>query len=355
MAFDVYELNELQIELGYLAADIGKSFKNGKFLRLLPADIQRAPSRNGKELIQEGLRTNMVRKLKSGAYAMVAKQVQHIVSVHPQPASFMGKGGPAPMANEDEEVLSQFDTLGDESYDPEEVKKEQPVLTYLGAGVSIIGLLISSLISSTGLVGLFTVLLTVIGFVLCVVGTFKFFRASHSGTPRNSKVSHLVLTGISLVAVFMTGLATFVMAPQVSSLPEQEQLEEPSEETTEAPDPSVQATAKVSEDLTLEEMRETISFEYGQFEMSEVDAGILTTELPISLTNVSDHPWVYNIAIRAYNMNGEETGHSDYVYMVRLNAGESMETSIFELMVQEDAEILSHEGITFEIVDIENI
>lgn len=357
MAFDVYDLNELQVELGFLAADIGKSFNNGKFLRLLPEDIKRAPGRNGKELLREGARTKMVRKTKSGAYAMVARQVQQIVSVYEKPASFAGKDGPVPIHNDDHiDVYSQFEALSSESYDSTEVKKEQPVLTYLGAGVSIIGLIISSLISSVGLVGMFTVFLTVVGFLMCLVGTIQFFRFSTSATPKNSKISHLVLTGISLIAVIMTWLATFVMAPQLTPAPNQEFINPPVEDVSSlnSDDNIVEATSKVS-DMSHEELRETISFEYGQFTVSKNDSGILSTSLPILLTNTSDQPWVYNIAVRAYNMNGEETGHTDYMYMVRLHPGETVEASMFELMVEDDANLLSQEGITFDIVEIENI
>ena len=346
MAFDVYQLTDQQVELGYFASDTGKSFNEGKFLRLSYEDFVAKPSGNGIALLEEGQRTGMIRQTKSGAYALVAKQVQQIVSVHSRPDA------PQSIVYE-EPVYEGFDS---EEFDERTVSgtaakaKEQPVLTYLGAGLSIVALLLSSFISGSGLVGLFTVVLALVGFVMAVIGTIQFFKFAHDGTPKMSKILHVALTVISLFTLLMLGYATFIAGPRLNEQVPNTEEYAPAAETSSTGDVEASETVKLSP----EELRETISFEYGQFETGEDATGLLTTGLPITLTNTSDQSWVYNITIQAYNVNGDKVGDPDYLLMMTVEPGETIETMVFEYMTQKEADVLAQDGITFDITDITN-
>lgn len=343
MAFDVYNLNDLQIELGYFASDVGQSFNEGKFLRIQQAEFDNKPEGNGKALLDEGIQTNMVRKTKSGAYALVAKQVQQIVSVHDRPSNAQSHNA---TDSYDDDVYSQFEALDEEGIGGGVKSKDQPILTYLGAGLAIMALLLSSLVSATGLTGIFTVILAVAGFIMTVIGTIQFFRSATTETRSISKVMHIVLTVISFLAVIMLSLTTFVLAPAVQERPTEVQAD-----VAFSPEKDVDSAST----LSLDELKETVEFTHTNFSVSTDEAGILRTGLSVTLANTTDSTWTYDITIQAYNTNGDKVGDPDFILMTQVAPDEPVEYTLFEYITKEEADILSQEGMTFKIDDIKAI
>lgn len=349
MAFDVYQLNEQQIELGYFASEVGQSFNNGKFLRIQQEAFDDKLEGDGHIILTAGLESNMLRRTKSGAYAMIAKQVQQIVSVHERPS--LSNAASEYDEDFDADVYSQFEALDEEGSKRKINMKDQPVLTYMGAGLSILALLLSSFISATGFTGLFTVLLGAVGFVMAVIGTIQFFKAATGDTRMTSKMAHVVLTVMSLFTLISLVLGTFVMAPAVES--QSGDVQAGSSEWTENATP--EQTDTETEELSLEELKSRVTFSHGEFQVGKDEAGILRTGLPVTLTNTSDETWTYDITIQAFNTNGDQVGDADFILMAQVAPGETLEFTVFEYITQEEADILAQEGIVFDIANIKAI
>lgn len=370
MAFDVYDLNDYQVELGYFALDKGKAFSEGKFLRLSKDDFIAKPSGEGLLLLQEGLDTGMIRSTKSGAFALVAKQVQQVVSVYDRPRMEPVKSthtytdkdphiqSPQYVEKEydddSESILSKFDELNNEDTSNVPTVPSQPILTYLGAGLAIVAMIISSFISPTGFVGLFTVILSLIGAIMTVVGTIQFFRKAHAQTSKNSKILHILLTVISFATFLMMSYTFFVVGPKVAEpvLSEDEQVvtlrqEKPGEFVDDSSKES--SSDKVVEAAQLED---TVSLEHDVFVKESDTSGIMVTSLPVSITNTSDTVWTYDITVQAYNVNGDKVGSPDFVLLLTVEPGETVERTVFEYVTGEEADILSQKEMSFKISNI---
>ena len=128
-------------------------------------------------------------------------------------------------------------------------------------------------------------------------------------------------------------------APSGGDTSEGEETEAPQEETTELKEPS-------------SDLFKNIKVEMGEFKSERDEFRVLTSALPLRITNLTNTEQNYNLAIQAYDADNNRVGEPEFAIRVQMKPGETIERVVYEFITPETIEKLSQEGITFKLEDI---
>lgn len=101
-------------------------------------------------------------------------------------------------------------------------------------------------------------------------------------------------------------------------------------------------------DNTEEVLKNNVNVELGNFEVIEQGYGLTDTKLKVKVTNKTTETKSFTIQVEATNPDGSRITN-DYVYANNLNAGQSQEFDIFNLVSSDKIEIMKN--ATFKIVE----
>lgn len=212
-----------------------------------------------------------------------------------------------------------------------------------GNGLAIAGFVVALL----GLLGSFIPVLNVGGIVLAVIGLVL----SIIGLVKAKKVAAgkgMALTGIILGALaIVVGVTVNVLFAAGVSNAADELDEAVASASAEADD----ALSRVDGSATEQILAEDLTVELGAFEGSVDEYGLVTSALPVTLTNKADEAHSYNVQIEAVDASGARIG-DDYAMTSELGSGQSESVDVFQLVVDEE-ELQAYQGAEFRIVEVQ--
>lgn len=107
--------------------------------------------------------------------------------------------------------------------------------------------------------------------------------------------------------------------------------------------------ANMTGENTEELLGTAVNVELGTFTVSSDEYGLVTSSLPVTVTNLKDEKASFNITIEATNPDGSriETG---YVYVDDLGAGQSYSDEAFTYISSDDVE--TYQNATFKVIEV---
>lgn len=210
-------------------------------------------------------------------------------------------------------------------------------------GLAIAGFVVALL----GLLGSFIPVVNIGGIVLAVVGLIL----SIVGLTKAKKVGAgkgMALTGIILGALaIVVGIAVnLIFAAGVSNA-----ADEIDEAIASASAEADDAMSRVDGSATEQILAEDLTVELGSFEGSVDEYGLVTSALPVTLTNKAADAHSYNVQIEAVDAGGARIG-DDFAMTSQLGSGQSESVELFQLVVDEE-ELKAYQGAEFRIVEVQ--
>ncbi|MFE5341077.1 FxLYD domain-containing protein [Isoptericola sp. NPDC056578] len=105
---------------------------------------------------------------------------------------------------------------------------------------------------------------------------------------------------------------------------------------------------KMSGDATEQVLADEVSVEIGDFSADEDEYGLVTSALPVTLTNTSDETQSFDVTVEAVDESGNRISN-DVAYVSELRAGQSDEVDLFQFV--EEGDLDEMKGATFEVVE----
>ncbi|MFP3715128.1 FxLYD domain-containing protein [Puerhibacterium sp. TATVAM-FAB25] len=210
-------------------------------------------------------------------------------------------------------------------------------------GLAVAGFVVALL----GLLGSFVPVLNIGGIVLAVVGLIL----SIVGLAKAKKVAAgkgMALTGIILGAVaIVVGITVNVVFAAGVSGAADEIDEAIASASAEADDALSRVDGSATEDI----LASDLSVEMGAFEGSVDEYGLVTSALPVTLTNNASEAHSYNVHIEAVDAAGARIG-DDYAMTSDLGSGQSESVELFQIVIDEE-ELQAYQGAEFRVVEVQ--
>lgn len=208
-----------------------------------------------------------------------------------------------------------------------------PAQQQRGNATAITGFIIAAvafLLCLIPVINYFALILAIVGLILGIIGLV--------GANRGRK--HRGLAVAAIVVSVLAGIGALASQALYGAT-----LNELSSGLDEVSD-SVDRAAGGSTD---EILAEDLTVEMGPFEGTADEFGMVTSRLPVTLTNIADEAYSYSVHIEAVDSSGARVGE-DWAYSSELGAGQSESFDLFAFVTQEDLGKL--QGATFQIVEV---
>lgn len=189
--------------------------------------------------------------------------------------------------------------------------------------------LVGFLLCLIPVVNFFAIVLCVVGFALAIVGLVK----AGKGAPRKG----LAIAGIVLAVLGSVGGAVSAIVYGVMADAAVQSLDEASDDLD-----------KMTGDATEQVLADEVSVEIGDFAVDEDEYGLVTTALPVTLTNTSEETQSFDVTIEAVDESGNRITN-DVAYVSELRAGQSDEVDLFQFVEENDLDAMK--DATFEVVE----
>jgi len=105
---------------------------------------------------------------------------------------------------------------------------------------------------------------------------------------------------------------------------------------------------KMSGDATEQVLAEDVSVEIGDYTATKNEYGMVTTSLPVTLTNTSDETQSFDVTVEAVDDEGNRVA-DDVAYVSELRAGQSETVDVFQFV--EDGDLKDMKSADFEVVE----
>ncbi|SKC51335.1 FxLYD domain-containing protein [Krasilnikoviella flava] len=189
--------------------------------------------------------------------------------------------------------------------------------------------LVGFLLCLVPVVNVFAIVLAVVGLVLAVIGLVK----TRKGAPRKG----LAVAGIVLAVLGGVGGGVSAAVYGAAADAAIETLDDASADLD-----------KMTGDATEQVLAEDVSVEIGDFTAEEDEFGLVTTGLPVTLTNTSDETQSFMVTIDALDESGNRVAQ-DIAYSNELAAGQSEKVDLFQFVERGDLDAMR--SATFEVVE----
>jgi hypothetical protein len=189
--------------------------------------------------------------------------------------------------------------------------------------------LVGFLLCLVPIVNVFAIVLAVVGLVFAVIGLVK----TRKGAPRKG----LAIAGVVLAVLGGVGGTVSSIMYTAAAGTAIETLDDASADLD-----------KMTGDATEQVLAEDVSVEIGDFTADEDEYGLVSTELPVTLTNTSDETQSFMVTIDALDKDGNRVAQ-DIASSNELTAGQSEQVDLFQFVEQSDLDAMK--SATFEVVE----
>ncbi len=141
----------------------------------------------------------------------------------------------------------------------------------------------------------------------------------------------------------VAGLATAIVAV-IAVLVSQAAYSAAINQATEDLDNSM---SRLTGDATEEILTNDVNLAFGEFTAVSGDYGLVTTSLPVRLTNISGETQSFNIQVEAVDVSGNRIA-TDYIVVSNLGPNRSQNFTLFSYVPSDDLEAMK--SATFEVV-----
>jgi hypothetical protein len=211
------------------------------------------------------------------------------------------------------------------------MEKKTSAMTVTGFVLGIIGLLLSAV----PIINNFALVLAVLGLIFGGVGLAKTKKAHSKGG--KLAVTAVIISVIAIVIVF------------VSQSIYSAALNEASKSLDKSSKAAQDSIDKMSGDATQELLKTDVSVKLGQFTATADQYGLVTTELPVTVTNKNAAEKSYDVQVEAVDASGNRID-DDYAYANSLGAGQTQTFKIFQAVTSDKVDALK--TATFKIVKV---
>lgn len=187
--------------------------------------------------------------------------------------------------------------------------------------ISIVALVLSAI----PIINNFAFVLAAVGILIGIVGVAK-----KSGVGRGKAI-------VAIVISILAGAIVFASQSFYSSA-----IDAASSEVK-------KSTDKVTGDATEELLKNDVTVELGKFVASQDEYGLVTSELPVTVTNKNAEKKSYSIQLEAIDANGQRVG-DEYVTANDLGAGQTQSFKAFAFITSDKVEAMK--AATFKIVSV---
>ena len=184
-----------------------------------------------------------------------------------------------------------------------------------------------------GIIGVCTSFIPFVNNLSFVMGVLAIIFGIIALVKTKRPVKHIIVIVLGIIAIMAT----------ISS---QETL---SDAIDEAVDDLDESFSDMSGENTDDILANYVNVEIGTLEVTE-GTYITETELPVTVTNISDETKSYSITVEAVDSSGNRLD-TDYIYVNDLSAGQSQTFEIFTYIADDD--LTDMKNATFNIVEVE--
>jgi hypothetical protein len=211
------------------------------------------------------------------------------------------------------------------------MEKKTSAMAVTGFVLGIIGLLLSAV----PIINNFAFVLAVLGLIFGGVGLAKTKKAHSKGG--KLAVAAVIISVIAIIIVFASQSFYGAVLDRASK-----SLDESSKSAQDSMD-------KMSGNATQELLKTDVSVKLGQFTATADQYGIVSTELPVTVTNKNAAEKSYDIQIEAVDAKGNRID-DDYAYANSLGAGQTQTFKIFQTVTSDKVDAMK--AATFKIVKV---
>lgn len=207
-----------------------------------------------------------------------------------------------------------------------------------GNGVAVAGFVISVvalMLCFVPIVNNFAFALAFIGLVFGIVGLI---RARKGAARRGLAIATIIIAVLSGIGVLASQAIYGAAIDEVS-----ESLDEATQELDESID---RMDGNATEDI----LANDLSVEIEAFDGEADEYGLVTSKLPVTLTNTADDVHSYNVQIEAIDASGARIG-DDYASTSELGSGQSESFDLFQFVSEDELPAL--QDAEFRIVEVQ--
>lgn len=179
------------------------------------------------------------------------------------------------------------------------------------------------------IINTFAFFLALVGLVFGIVGLV---RTRKGATRKGLAVTAVIVSVVSGAGVLVSQAVYGAMADSVS-----QSLDDVSGDLD-----------KMSGDATEQVLADDVSVEIGDYTATKDEYGLVTTSLPVTLTNTSDETQSFDVTVEAVDDEGNRVA-DDVAYVSELRAGQSETVDVFQYV--EEGDLSDMKSADFEVVE----
>jgi hypothetical protein len=184
-------------------------------------------------------------------------------------------------------------------------------------GLAIAALVLGILAIPPSFIPIISLLSWPLAVLALIFGIIALVGASKRGTSKGLPIAGLVL---GAVAVLACGLTTFVLASAVNEVDK--------------------AVSDLSGENTDKLLEEDVTVEIGAFSAATDEYGLVTSALPVTVTNNSDETATYQINVEALDAAGTRID-DDFAFANDVASGQSVQIELFTLVSSDEVDALT--------------
>jgi hypothetical protein len=200
-------------------------------------------------------------------------------------------------------------------------QQAKPGKSSMAIAALIIGI-VALILSAIPIINNFALVLAIVGFIFSIVGLVGIKKGKKSGM------------GIAIASLIISVIAAIVVIASQAAY-------------TAALDAASSELDKATGDATEEVLESDVDVQLGEFSIKKDSYGIVQSELPVTITNLTDESASISIQIEAVDASGNRID-SSYASATNLGAGQSQTVKTFTYVSDDDYDAMK--AATFEIV-----